>query len=406
MNNRRNFLKKSLAGAAGLSILPSLKAVNNETGLYTPENKELIYRTLGRTGIKVPIVSMGVMNANIPAVLKRSYEKGIRLFDTAWFYQNGMNEKMVGNVIHELNVRDEVIISTKIFLKETNRDLSKPETKQLFIDRFNTSLDRLQTNYADILFYHASSESAEHNSTHITEAFKQLKDEGKFKYTGVSLHTSDDASILDEITKTGFYDVVMIMINAAMYDNVRLIDSIKNAADNGIGIIAMKTQCGGGGYHWKTRFKGTEKENISLNQKALLKWVMQHEYIATAIPGYTTFEQLEEDISVGYDLGYTEEEKKFLQDTQIKLSQSFCIRCGECTSTCPYGADIPGIMRTHMYAYGYNNMEHAILTNNSIAKNTGLQICNECDECVASCKRSINITKRIEELKELNFHLA
>ncbi len=54
--------------------------------------------------------------------------------------------------------------------------------------------------------------------------------------------------------------------------------AIKNASSKGIGVIAMKTRTGG-----RARNLGP------LNQTAMLKWVLQHPEIATAIPGYTNF---------------------------------------------------------------------------------------------------------------------
>ncbi len=64
---------------------------------------------------------------------------------------------------------------------------------------------------------------------------------------------------------------------------------------------------------------------------ALLKWVLRHEQIATAVPGFTTFEQLQTDIKVAYTLDYTADEKKFLEDHNVKLAiQSVCRFCGEC----------------------------------------------------------------------------
>ena len=57
---------------------------------------------------------MGVMNADNPALVKRSFEMGVRHFDTASGYQKGRNEEMLGSVIKELKVRDQVIIATKI----------------------------------------------------------------------------------------------------------------------------------------------------------------------------------------------------------------------------------------------------------------------------------------------------
>ena len=68
--------------------------------------------------------------------------------------------------------------------------------------------------------------------------------------------------------------------------------ALEAAAASGIGLIAMKTQCGGGG-NWAREPDG-QGEIRSLNHTALLKWVLRHPFITTAIPGYTTFEQMEQ----------------------------------------------------------------------------------------------------------------
>ncbi|TFG80403.1 MAG: hypothetical protein E4H23_02755, partial [Chrysiogenales bacterium] len=96
---RREFLIKSVGGAAAAGLLgkSGLKLNAQETKKTQP-----LIRTLGRTGIKIPVVSMGVMNADNPALVKRSFEMGIRHFDTAWGYQKGRNEEMVGSVLTEL----------------------------------------------------------------------------------------------------------------------------------------------------------------------------------------------------------------------------------------------------------------------------------------------------------------
>jgi predicted aldo/keto reductase-like oxidoreductase len=85
-------------------------------------NASPIYRTLGKTGIRLPIVSMGVMNADVPGLVRRSFEIGIRHFDTAAVYQQGRNEQMVGSVIKEMGVRDQVTISTKVASPGRSRD--------------------------------------------------------------------------------------------------------------------------------------------------------------------------------------------------------------------------------------------------------------------------------------------
>ena len=409
--NRRKFISRTAAQVAlfnlfGIPVAKASLSNSKTTNIeQSTEKGEIIYRTLGRTGIKVPLVNMGVMNANLPGLVTQSYNNGVRLFDTAWFYQNGMNEKMLGETLETMGVRDESTIVTKIYLKETERDLYKPETKQLFIDRFEESLSRLKTNYVDVLLYHASSDNKEHNNPHILEAFDELKKEGKYKFKGVSLH-GDDAALLDEIAETGYYDVVMVMINIAFKDNEKLIKSIENAASKGVGIIAMKTQCGGGGNMWWKSREDKREAIGDLNHKAMLKWVMQHEFIATAIPGYTSYEQMEENLSVNYSLEYTAEEQEFMKKADVLASRAFCTDCKKCVPGCPKNVDIPRLMRTHMYAYQYRNMEHAVATEKCIPNNQGLQNCYLCEECSAACSRSINIAGNINRLKELNFRSA
>jgi len=381
--------------------IPEPKNTNQEKD----QSGKIIYRTLGKTGIKLPVVNMGVMNASLPGLIARSYEKGIRLFDTAWYYQNGMNEKMVGEALAKLGVRDKVNIMTKVFLRETKRDVYAPEIKKLFTDRFEESLKRLQTNYVDILLYHSAIELKELSNPPIMEAFEELKKAGKYRFRGVSLH-GDDAAMVDEIVRTKFFDVILVMFNIAYAEDTRLIKSLENAAKEGIAIIAMKTQCGGGGNMWWERHKDSKELLGSLNQKAMLKWVLQHDFISTAIPGYTTYDQLEENFSVAYDISYTEEERKFLEKAQVKLAQSFCTHCEQCRPSCPYNVDIPTLMRTYMYAYQYNNIQHALITEKSIPEEAGLNRCYLCDSCSVACPRSLNVTNRIEALKELNFRYA
>jgi len=67
--SRRNFIATSVGGLAtvGLGALPAAAVFAQEQeGKPAAPEGEIIYRTLGRTGMRVPIVSMGVMNANAP----------------------------------------------------------------------------------------------------------------------------------------------------------------------------------------------------------------------------------------------------------------------------------------------------------------------------------------------------
>ena len=135
--NRREFIVKPIlwAGTASVLARTDLLLASPGSEISVPP---VLRRTLGKTGLTLPVVSMGVMNADIPGLLRRGYELGIRHLDTAAVYQNGRNEEMVGQVIKEMGVRDKVVISTK----QPSRNLSPnaAAAKKRFVEGVEASL--------------------------------------------------------------------------------------------------------------------------------------------------------------------------------------------------------------------------------------------------------------------------
>jgi predicted aldo/keto reductase-like oxidoreductase len=380
---RRDFLAGSLASLAAGPLL----------GKPGPASPRPIYRTLGKTGLSLPVVSMGVMNADLPGVVRRAYEVGMRHFDTAAVYRQGRNEELLGGVIKELGVRDKVIIATKALVPEVRRGLTAAQARDRLISIFEGSLRRLQTDYADILYFHAALNAEDVRSEGVLEAFAQLKKQGKARFVGLSPHDKIVEAI-NETTRLGVHDVILVTINYTMKDDRPLLDALDNAARKGIGIIAMKTQAGG-------RVKPEDQKKLPLcSQTALLKWVLRNPAITTAVPGFATYEHLEQDWSVAFDLAYTKEEEAFLADKTYLSNAQFCRQCSECIPSCPQRAEIPTLMRTHMYATRYGNEEHARQTLAGILPGKGLDACNLCDVCTASCRRgAVDIRRNIVQLQ-------
>lgn len=96
-------------------------------------------------------------------------------------------------------------------------------------------------------------------------------------------------------------------------------------------------------------------KKVNVNAKAALKWALQNENIHTNIPGFTTFDQMEENISIMDNLELTPEETEYLGKSK-SYSGLFCQQCEKCVSQCPRGLDIPTLMRSYMYAMGYKNV--------------------------------------------------
>jgi hypothetical protein len=97
---RRDFMKTTLAGCGGLFLLSS-EAKGQETKIVDSKGKErkFVYRTLGRTGLKLPVINMGVMNSDNPNLIRAALDSGLVLLDTAHGYMGGRNEETIGSVI-------------------------------------------------------------------------------------------------------------------------------------------------------------------------------------------------------------------------------------------------------------------------------------------------------------------
>jgi ferredoxin len=97
------------------------------------------------------------------------------------------------------------------------------------------------------------------------------------------------------------------------------------------------------------------------------------------------------------DLKLSEDEIKDLIPPSEKLvSGLYCQQCGECIIQCPYGVDIPTIMRSYMYAFGHHNLSYAKLT----MANAGFKEnpCLYCTTCNVSCKMGFNIREKIVDI--------
>ena len=408
--SRREFILKTVGGAAAAGVLgkSGLKlnaqdAKNTQPHQGTGADAQPLMRTLGRTGIKIPLVSMGVMNADNPALLKRSFELGIRHFDTAGRYQNGRNEEMVGSVIKELQAREQAIIATKVrpSKPEVLDQMGDKMVEQEVLDLLDKSLARLQTDYVDILYIHAIGDPKELQRPGFLAALDKAKKMKKVRWVGFSTHQRM-ADCLEAAAVSGQFDVILTAINYSMNEDKALLEAMKKAAGAGIGLVAMKTQCK---QSWNREAEAENKLSAydrTLVNTALLKWALRLESVTTAIPGYTTFQQLDTDWPVAFNLEYSPDEVKFLADRDVRLGMNHvCRQCGACAGTCPSGVDVPALLRAHMYAADYGNFSEMRRALDEIPVSRGLRTCFNCEGCRTVCVRGVGIARRLKELKTI-----
>lgn len=422
--DRRKFLKSGLIGAAGVVTL----STDLVAAKPSKQEKTIIYRTLGKTGLKVPVIGMGVMNSDSAPLVRAAIDKGIILFDTANGYMNGRNEEILGNVLKDYP-RKSFILETKVGPAGVDRATGLPTnatTAEDFLTKFNTSLKRLQMDYVDILYMHNISSPDMVNFKPIVRAMQQLKKEGKTKFIGVSTHNLP--AIVDAMISADIWDVVLATYNflgkvrldysmpsaprdpeqlkklgdrppvdpavlKKMYEGPAMEDmelALKKANDSGLGVVAMKTMAGGG-------FLDKEKTK-PINTTAAIKWVLSNPNVHTAIPGMTNFDQLDLDVRILEDITMNDQEKKDIVLAQAE-SGLYCTSCKNCVAGCRLKLPIPDLMRAYMYAYGYSNLEMAYTLLGELS--TGDNPCNNCNLCTASCSRKFNIKEKISDISRL-----
>jgi len=388
--NRRNFLKTAAAGLGGYVMLSPNKAT--EPIPNPPKQRKIVYRTLGKTGIKVPEISMGVMNADNPNLVKAALDNGIVLLDTAWSYQRGKNEKMIGSVIKDYP-RDSYVIATKIPGGASNRQtglFTEETTGEDFIKKFNESLERLGLDYVDILYLHNSWKREATLFEPLMKAMAATKKEGRARFLGVSTHRNEP-EVIQAATDSRFYDVILTSYNFKQDHIEQLRESIAKAADAGLGIVGMKTFTGG---------YLDEEKTKPVDPKAAIRFVLKDKNVHTIIPGFTTFEQMEIDLSAMEDLTFTEKDSELLELGYNSPGGVYCQSCETCLKQCPKHLPIPDLMRAHMYAYAYKNYGAAKDLVSSL--NVETNQCDDCSACTVNCVKGFNVRQKFIEVASLN----
>jgi predicted aldo/keto reductase-like oxidoreductase len=335
--------------------------------------------------MRVSAVSFGVMTLTDPSVLLKALDLGINYYDTAWMYQYGKSEEMLGRVLKDYG-RKKVFVATKIapvysFRAKDAMPLEKPEKME---EKMAQSLKRLQTDYVDVLFLHniVRPEWALHEP--MLQFLAKMKKQGKARFVGISFH---DGKTLTDVVQAGLnaqaYDVFLASLNfksAAEHS-----EALKRARQKGIGIIAMKTQAGG--------YQDTRRGVLSPHQAALA-WVLQKDFVDCAIPGMVNMDQVVENTgAVGKKLGWSE--RKVLHNYYSSIRDRYCLRCGECLGICPYETQIPTIQRALMYYEGYGDAQLARATYQELGCGENAGSCITCRDRVCRCTNGINIAERM-----------
>jgi myo-inositol catabolism protein IolS len=180
------------------------------------------YRRLGRTDLQVSEVGFGAWaiggnkhghsygptdNAASLKAIARALELGCTFFDTADIYGHGLSEKLLGQALQKQ--RQACIIASKVgndFYHGPVHQNFDPDYIRMAVDR---SLERLRTDYIDLYQFHNPPLMMLQRREHY-EILDELKQAGKIRYYGVSVHDAYEGTMA---INTGKPDVIQVVYN-------------------------------------------------------------------------------------------------------------------------------------------------------------------------------------------------
>lgn len=156
----------------------------------------MVYRRCGRSGLKLPAISLGLWHnfggvdvfENARAIIRQAFDAGITHFDLANNYgpPPGSAEENFGRILKLdfQSYRDEMIISTKAGYYMWPGPYGEWGSKKYLIASLDQSLQRLGLDYVDIFYSHRLDPETPLEET--MEALYQAVQQGKALYVGVS----------------------------------------------------------------------------------------------------------------------------------------------------------------------------------------------------------------------------
>ena len=232
--SRRHFMQVSAAGLAGATL---------GCGPRRPPPGEPIRRTLGRTGLTLPVVSMGSCYAI--NLVQSALDEGIVYIHTSSGYGEQEHERRMGEIFRD-RARDSFVIATSPDLpyrfargKGRSLGLGTGASAATIMSSMEGSLRRLGLDHVDIYYLTSIATREVVLYEPYLKAFEQLKRDGKTRYVGIGTH-ENEPEVIGASAESGFWDIVLTAYNFRQSHCAEVRGAIAEAAEAGLGVVAMK----------------------------------------------------------------------------------------------------------------------------------------------------------------------
>ncbi len=302
------------------------------------------YRSLGTSGLKVPVLCLGAMTFGEAdeksfmhkvgcdektsfAIMSRALERGVSFIDTADVYgQDGLSERVVGAWMAETKSRDRVVLATKFRFRMGEGPNSTGASRYRIVRTVEDSLRRLKTDRIDLYQIHMQDIETPEEET--LRALDDLVRAGKVLYLGASNYAAYRLTDSQWISKTEhLHRFVSLQMQYSLMVRDLEREHIPLCQKFGLGVLPWSPLAGGflsGKYSrnqpppagvrlekWKERFAGYDTDRGWRTIDALrdlakakettvtavaLAWLLAKPAVTSVIFGARSLEQLDDNL--------------------------------------------------------------------------------------------------------------
>lgn len=384
----------------------------------------MLYRTMGKTGVRVSILGFGCMRLPVidgnsskidenkaTEMVRYAIDHGINYVDTAYpyhsnsRYEGGESEPFTARALRD-GYREKVYLATKMpcWLVKKKEDM----------DRYlNEQLVRLETDHIDFYLLHCLNKATwkTMKKLNVFEFLDNAITSGKIKYAGFSFH--DEISLFKKIIDSYDWSFCQIQYNYLDEDFQAGKEGLLYAAEKNLGAIIMEPLRGGKIVNLlperalKIMKQGVTKKSIV---ELALKWVWKHTEVSVVLSGMSTKQQVIDNIRYAeeeekthlsdYDMNLIKEVKKIFRD-KIKITCTSCEYCLPCSA----GVNIPKVFSNYNNYFLFNSAPHRenikSMYNSQLSDDEKASSCNDCGKCEENCPQNLSIRKELKKVKTL-----
>jgi voltage-dependent potassium channel beta subunit len=296
------------------------------------------YRRLGRSGLKLSVLSFGswvsfhkqIDDRIADELMGIAYDRGINFFDNAETYALGESEKMMGRVLKGKNWdRSSYTVSSKVFFgwRKDNKPNQSGLSRKHIVEACHEALGRLQVEYLDMYFCHRP--DTEVPIEEVVWTMHNLVQQGKVLYWGTSMWSGAEimeahrvanqfgliAPVMEQPQYNMFERYKVELDYQPVYQNVGLGTTIWSPLAAGfltgkyLSGFPEGSRLGIEGFEWlKDRWMQEDKiaklKKLDILSKDLgvsmaelaIAWTIRNPNVTTAILGATKASQLEQNL--------------------------------------------------------------------------------------------------------------